>query len=132
MTVDLLSVRLKEAKKELTNLKTAHMRGLGLLRVYKKIYQLDSLGIPDEYSSRVKLTVYFSTDFSPYPLFSIVPQVKGSTGYTISLLSDSINYIANGYVVDIDGRINRWDSYGLTAFEIVSTSPIESVSLEEL
>lgn len=132
MTVDLLSVRLKEAKKELTNLKTAHLRGLGLLQVYKKICTLSSFSIEDDYSGRVRISIYSSNTFPPYPLLNIIPQVKGSTAFTISLLVDSTNYANNGYTLLIDGRVTRWDSYGLTEFEIISTAPIDNISLEKL
>ena len=36
MTVNLLSQKLKAAKKEITDLKTAHKRGFGNLKIYRE------------------------------------------------------------------------------------------------
>jgi len=65
MTVDLLSVRLKEAKRELTNLKTAHKRGLGLLKLYKYTVTLHPPG--QLFAYYIELNITFSQNSSPYP-----------------------------------------------------------------
>lgn len=131
MTVDLFSVRLKKAKRELTNLKTAHLRGLGMLKIYKNVYSLQDLGIADEDSVRKRIVINFSSDFPPLPLANLVPQVKGSTFFTMSVVSDAVNYSSSGYTLIVDCRITRRDARGLTEFSIISTAPIVSLNLED-
>lgn len=131
MTVDLLSVKLKEAKRELNNLKTAHLRGLGMLRIYKNVYSLADLGIEDDYSGRKRIVINFSTDFAPYPLMVLVPQVVGTTAYTMSVVLSAVNFSSGGYTLIVNGRINRWDEQGLTEFSVISSAPIVSLNLEE-
>lgn len=84
MTVDLLSVRLKEAKKELTNLKTAHTRGIGMLQLYTSEVKLDvqdKTGIWD-----VAVTIYFKEGQSPYPFLEYIPIINNDTSNVIELI----------------------------------------------
>lgn len=84
MTVDLLSVRLKEAKKELTNLKTAHTRGIGMLQLYTSEVKLDvqdKTGIWD-----VAVTIYFKDGQSPYPFLEYIPIINNDTSNVIELI----------------------------------------------
>jgi len=84
MTVDLLSVRLKEAKRELTNLKTAHIRGIGMLQLYTAEVKLDvqnKTGIWD-----VAVTIYFKEGQSPYPFLEYIPIINNDTSNVIELI----------------------------------------------
>ena len=71
MTVDLLSVRLKECKRELTALKTAHQRGLGELKIFR--YPLQISGYND-HVYELTVTVDFDPNFTAYPFVSCTPQ----------------------------------------------------------
>jgi len=95
MTVDLLSVRLKEAKKELTNLKTAHTRGLGMLQLYTSEIKLDvqdKTGLWD-----VEVNVYFKAGQSPYPFLEYIPVVMNDTSNVIELIG--MEFSADGMSV---------------------------------
>lgn len=79
MTVDLFSVKLKEAKRELTALKTAHKRGLGDLKVFD--YELKISGYND-YVYDLTVTVDFDPAFTKYPFIFAYPQCDPSTYLT--------------------------------------------------
>lgn len=84
MTVDLLSVRLKEAKKELTNLKTAHTRGIGMLQLYTSEVNLDVQGKTGIWD--VAVTIYFKDGQSPYPFLEYIPIINNDTSNVIELI----------------------------------------------
>ena len=132
MTVDLLSVRLKEAKRELTNLKTAHLRGLGLLKIYKKTYVLNDFGIQDSTYNRVRMTINFDYNFPPYTLVQLLTQIAGTSGFDMSLTVDSMNYTNSGYTLNCECILIREDSQGLTSFFIVSTAPVRNLTIEDV
>lgn len=84
MTVDLLSVRLKEAKRELTNLKTAHTRGIGMLQLYTSEVKLD---VQDKTAIwDVGVTVNFKAGQSPFPFLEYIPVVMNDTSNVIELI----------------------------------------------
>lgn len=84
MTVDLLSVRLKEAKKELTNLKTAHTRGIGMLQLYTSEVKLD---VQDKTGLwELEVNVYFKSGQSPYPFLEYIPIINNDTSNVIELI----------------------------------------------
>lgn len=64
MSQNLLVQRLKFAKRELTALKTAHKRGLGLLKVYTKTYTIPP---PSGSASFYWLTIELEFEISNYP-----------------------------------------------------------------
>lgn len=84
MTVDLLSVRLKEAKRELTNLKTAHTRGIGMLQLYTAEVKLDVQGKTGIWD--VAVTIYFKEGQSPYPFLEYIPIINNDTSNVIELI----------------------------------------------
>lgn len=108
MTVDLLSVRLKEAKRELTNLKTAHKRGLGGLKVFE--YDLDISGYTDHVYI-LNITVNFDPNFTSYPFVSCTPQ------------SDPETFLANADLISMDysnngmSAIYVFEWFALTSFQ---------------
>lgn len=63
---DLLVRRLKAIKRELTALKTAHQRGLGLLKVYPEEVELDVDGRTGIWD--VIVTLNFDQKFAPFPI----------------------------------------------------------------
>ena len=64
MSQNLLVERLKSAKRELLALKTAHRRGLGLLKVYSEVY---SIAAPSGSSTFYWLTIDLEFSVSTYP-----------------------------------------------------------------
>ena len=73
MTVDLLSVKLKDAKRELTALKTAHTRGLGMLKLYTFVLDLDVEGRLAFWT--IKIVVNLKEGQSPYPFLECIPSI---------------------------------------------------------
>lgn len=63
---DLLSQRLIAAKRELTALKTAHGRGLGLIKIYRKDIQIDTSGHEDGVYY-LTIQIEFDRSFAAYP-----------------------------------------------------------------
>lgn len=102
MTVNLLTQRLKSAKRELTNLKTAHKRGLGNLKVFKNEYTFVPPG--GEGSPDGKIIFKFSQNLAPYPFAYVVGYGYQLTyGNYISCVDvDSITYKDNGYTIEMD------------------------------
>jgi hypothetical protein len=135
MTVDLLSQRLKAAKRELTNLKTAHKRGLGTLKVYRTEHYFADDGITPPNSYRGKLRIKFSQDFTPYPFFYVYPTASGDDPWyypwyytTESIKIIGMHFEDGGYTAVVDGDIwySRTSLYQKVV--IFSTAPIESVT----
>lgn len=63
---DLLSQRLIAAKRELTALKTAHRRGLGLVKIYQKNIEIDTSGHEDGVYY-LTLQIKFDRNFAAFP-----------------------------------------------------------------
>lgn len=124
MTVDLFSVKLKEVKRELTALKTAHKRGLDGLKIFE--YPLQLTGYDDDvYNLSVTLT--FDSAFTSYPFVSCSPQCDSST------------YLANADMISMDytnggmGAVYVFEWFALTTIDpytilFKSSVPIVDVS----
>lgn len=122
--MNLLADRLRFAKRELTALKTAHRRGLGLLKVYTKTYSVPP------YSGTAWfywLTIKVNYSVSPYPFTKMYfdwDSFYDSIGYEAS----EFEYKNNGYNAEFRTVVIRLDvPYKIT---IYSTSPIESITHE--
>lgn len=125
-----LSQRLKYAKKELTALKTAHPRGLGNLRVYRRIETIvspaDGGGRIREYEA--KISGNFSSLFAPYPYTQVV---IGNSPEDVSMLSMAdFEYTSDGmgFATIIDGLFTQ-PSVPIT-FEILSLAPVDGIEVE--
>lgn len=131
---DLLVQRLKAAKRELTALKTAHKRGLGLLRIYRTQYLFSDIpGISDqEIYSSVKTTITFSTTFEPYPFAYLVGMLRESSqSVLLSVETRQVEYSNNGYTITFTGSIAIYYSdLGLDRMFLYSTSPPTSISCD--
>mgnify|MGYP003306696821 CR=1 FL=1 len=121
MTVNLLSQRLKAAKRELTALKTAHMRGLGNM----KVYQQKVVVPPEGHTGIQDILVSVTTDSSypPYPFVAIYPLGDRNNNWSMEL-TDII--YKNGNNIKF-GLLWLYDE-GTNAFYVVSSSPITNVS----
>lgn len=123
MPVNLLTKRLKDAKRELTNLKTAYTRGLGFLRVYDQI-----LTITDGQSGMHELDVIITLDnnFAEYPYAQLFPAINESNGYTMEV--DGFSY-TNSYQVRY--HLLWWErasSTGTNSLRVLSSSPIKEIT----
>lgn len=123
MTVDLMSVRLKEAKRELTALKTAHRRGLGTLKVYDYKGTIPDIG--DGFWD-VTAHVSFNDDAAPFPFTYIeLGADDDGTDYTVQLEVEETSYDTDGKNMDIKMLWIYFPSLPPARFRIVSTAPFE-------
>lgn len=126
-----LAQRLKYAKRELTDLKTAHRRGLGLLKIYKTAYNLGSVaGIQQDTFQNAQISVRFSSEYSSYPYAYIMGDSIYLYGSTLlsSSESEKIEYKDNGYSILLSARILYAPSYGLKNIYLFSTIPPSSIN----
>lgn len=128
-----LAQRLKFAKRELTNLKTAHQRGFGLLKIYATEYKFSDIpGLSPNFYDNATTTINFSKDFAPYPF----AYIKGPIDITesdfvfLSVNVEQIEYKNNGYTVVFKGEAVYSSAYHLDKMILYSTSPPISVSFD--
>lgn len=121
-----LSLRLKYAKRELTALKTAHPRGLGNLRVYRRSETIVSPAAAGIYNATITGT--FSSLFAPFPYVQAVP---GPTpGGVIVLQFKDFEYNSDG--MGFTAILTGWFSAGSVSipYEILSLAPVENVTVQ--
>ena len=128
-----LAQRLKFAKQELTNLKTAHSRGFGMLKIFRTEYKFSDIpGITSAIYSNAKTTINFSQDFSPYPFAYIDGQLLtlSSGAFLPSMHVEQFEYKNNGYTIVFTGEAIYDSQYGLDKMVLFSTTPPVSVSYD--
>lgn len=122
---DLLVQRLKAAKRELTALKTAHRRGLGLLKLYESDISLDVQERLGFWS--VKVTINFAESQSPYPFLQWIPVVNNDTSNVVELVGEE--FTNNGMTTVLYFEWLASDPY-VDTIKVFSTSIIGSYSQE--
>lgn len=125
---NLLSQRLKSAKQELTDLKTVHGRGLGLLKVYSITGEANP---PTNANYSFRLIISFDRDFASMPLTNFLRYTTNPTAQFMqsSLEIDDEYYSNDGYDLVIEGYYSDWD-IGNRGYKIVSMSPIAELRWE--
>lgn len=125
MTQNLLVQRFKNAKSELTALKTTHPRGIGNLRIYKETITFTGSAVWLEGT----VTINFSQNFAAYPFVYLVGYgVRRTVTYFASIGGDSINYIDNGYTAVFEATA-LYDPEDIpNKFDVYSTSPMTSIT----
>lgn len=130
MTVDLLSSRLKAAKRELTALKTVHMRGFGLLKIYKSTLYFSQAGIQEGYIYRNgALVIKFSQEFPPNPFVYALGDLSMEFGRDPSFDPKTFDFSDGGYTATLRGTLIYYIE-GATRLEkitVFSTAPITSL-----
>ena len=125
MTQNLLVQRFKDAKKELTALKTTHLRGIGNLKIYKETITFTGSGLFLEGT----VTINFSQNFAAYPFVYLVGYgVRMTETYFASISGDSINYTNNGYTAVFEATALYYPDTVPNKFDIYSTSPMTSIT----
>lgn len=120
-----LSQRLKYAKRELTALKTAHFRGIGLVKVFSREVHVDLSPYVGELGY-IRITVDFDNSYVPYPLAQIIPKVTSSG---IIVFSDALEifYLNNGY--SLRTRLTwAYSGSGISDFYVEALSPIADIN----
>lgn len=125
MTQNLLVQRFKNAKSELTALKTTHPRGIGNLRIYKETITFTGSVVWLEGT----VTINFSQNFAAYPFVYLVGYGVDLSGmYFISMDPESVNYTNNGYTAVFEGEA-LYDPESIpNKFDVYSTSPMTSIT----
>lgn len=128
MTVDLLSQRLKQAKRELTALKTAHRRGLGLVKVYKYVHYFENDNIDPPGTFTGTLTINFAQSASPFPFFYVLSDTEKSYYYEnyYSIRITGARYANSGMSAQISGNIFYGAGDMFDKVTVYSLAPISS------
>ena len=121
---NLLSQKLRNTKKELTALKTAHQRGFGNVRIFSHRIDLDTSG-HETNIWYLNVTINFSQNFSSYPFVTFVPAMDNS-GRTSIFETVGIDYGNGGF--SLSSRMLYIYESGLNSFWVYSTTPITSSS----
>lgn len=116
-----LAQRIKFAKRELTNLKTAHGRGIGNLKVYTKSINITHTGG----SQLLNLVVDFSNSGVVYPFVQVFGSMNPNT-YENNLDVLGAGYTNSGRTYKMMGTWRL--GTGMNTIYIESTLPVSSVS----
>lgn len=125
MTVNLLSQRLKAAKRELTALKTAHMRGLGLVNIYEQVVYIDPAGRTGQHELEIIITL--DSSFPVYPFVQLLNKIDLST-QDARMGTLGFTYISPHQV---KYGVLWWDAFGpanTDYVEVLSNAPISNVT----
>lgn len=117
---DLLSQRLITAKQELTSLKTAHRRGLGLVKIYTFKVTIDNTG--HESSSFLTLNINFDQRFAPYPFADGLVSGQADYAYLINQ-----GYSGGGFKMYQEFLWIQDSGLSEHSILVFSSSPISSV-----
>ena len=123
MPTPVLVERLKRAKEELTALKTAHKRGVGLLKVFEENIAPKA---PDHTPWDLTITLTFGANTAPYPFVYAIAKTLDESSYFFAagFTQEEIEYTSE-HTVKIAGSF--W-SENAVPIRILSTAPVESVS----
>lgn len=125
MTQNLLVQRFKDAKKELTALKTTHPRGIGNLKIYKETITFTGSVVWLEGT----VTINFSQNFAAYPFVYLVGYgVRRTATYFASIGGDFVNYTNNGYTAVFEATALYYPDTIPNKFDVYSTSPMTSIT----
>lgn len=126
--INLLTTRLKEAKEELTNLKTAYVRGLGLMDVYT---YSGTASPPTRQDYLFKVRITFDSEFAQNPLTYLSIGIGDLQAPWLGSALEIYNqtFSSDGYTLTVNGLIS-WAADDIATYTIYSTSPITNVSWE--
>ena len=125
MTQNLLVQRFKNAKSELTALKTTHPRGIGNLRIYKETITFTGSVVWLEGT----VTIKFSQNFAAYPFVYLVGYGVDLGGiYYFSMDTKSVNYTNNGYTAVFEATALYDPGTIPNKFDVYCTSPMTSIT----
>lgn len=121
--MNLLSTRIKDIKKELTALKTAHVRGFGNVKIYHQLVQVNPAG-HETGASYMNVTITFDRRFAAYPLAQFYPTMLPNGDYSMDVTG--LDYTDQGYTMRVE-LVWIYEP-GTTSFTIESTSPTDAVT----
>ena len=121
--MNLLATKIRDIKRELTALKTAHTRGLGNVKIYQKIVQVDSSGHQTG-AYYLNVTITFDRKFAAYPMAQFYPTMLTNGDYTMKIIG--LDYADSGYTMRAE---LAWIyEPGTASFTVGSTSPVDTVT----
>lgn len=121
--MNLLTTKIKSIKRELTNLKTSHARGLGNVKIYHRIVQVDPSG-HETGAYYMNVTITFDRRFAAYPMVQFYPAMLANGDYTMELTG--LDYTDQGYTMEAE-LVWIYEA-GTASFTIESTSPVDTVT----
>lgn len=126
--INLLTTRVKDAKSELTALKTAYVRGLGLMDVYT--YN-GTANPPSREDYFFKMVVTFDPEFAQNPLTYMSIGIGDLQAPWLGSALEIYNqtFTSDGFALTVNGLIS-WAADDIATYTIYSTSPITNVSWE--
>lgn len=118
-----LTQRLIRAKEELTALKTAHKRGVGMLKVFEENIAPQA---SDSTPWDLTITLAFDPSTTPYPFVYAIAKTLDESVYYFSagFTQEEIEY-TNEHTVKVAGSF--WSSNAVP-IRILSTAPVSNVS----
>lgn len=121
--MNLLSRKIKDIKRELTAMKTAHARGLGNVIIYRRNVDVDPTGHQTG-AHYLYVTIEFDRRFSSYPFAQIYPKELENGDYTMEIVGH--DYSNGGYTMI--AKLLWIYEEGTTSFTVESTAPTTSVN----
>lgn len=123
MPTPVLVERLKRAKEELTALKTAHKRGVGLLKVFEENISPQA---PDQTPWELTMTISFGANSTPYPFMYTLAKTMDESDYfwSFGFREEEIEF-TDEHTIKVAGEF--W-SENPVPIRILSIAPVESVS----
>lgn len=121
--MNLLATKIRDIKRELTALKTAHTRGLGNVKIYQKLVQVDPSGHQTG-AYYMNVTITFDRRFAAYPLAQFYPTMLANGEYTMDIVG--LDYADSGYTLRTE-LVWVYEA-GTSSFTIESTSPVDTVT----
>lgn len=121
--MNLLATKIKEIKRELTALKTAHTRGLGNIKIYDYFVQVDPSGHQTG-AYYLNVTITFDRRFAAYPMAQFYPTMLDNGDYSMELTG--LDFADSGYTMKAE-LVWIYEA-GTASFTIESTSPVDTVT----
>lgn len=123
MPIPLLVERLKRAKEELTALKTAHKRGVGMMRVYEENIAPQA---SDGTMWKLTITIKFEENTAPFPFAYTVAKTLSDLDFfwAFGFTQEEMEY-TDEHTVKVAGTF-WWEE--AVPIRILSTAPVKSVS----
>lgn len=119
---NLLSLKIKAIKRELLALKTAHIKGIGNLKMYSRTINIG----PSHGHTLLKIITEFEETSVPYPFVQVFGGVDSENDPTFDTLGGG--YTNNGFTSITTGT--GFVLQDVETIYIESTSPIKAVQYE--
>lgn len=121
-----MTTRLIRAENELRDLKTAHNRGLGTIKLFSQLLNVNKPATTGVIYGDIYFTIAIASDSEPFPMIRIYPKYT-TANFGVPLVN-RIKLSDDGYIVYMAATIVMTSAAATYQMKIVSTSEIQSVS----